>query len=76
MAVNCLNQRVEFTGGETRIITTMLEGDMMVVRLLVLVVSLTFLAQPVSAEFIGELYGGGAFTNNASVPEKQGHSTF
>lgn len=47
----------------------MLEGDMMVVRLLVLVVSLTFLAQPVSAEFVGELYGGGAFTNNASVTD-------
>ena len=41
----------------------------MFVRLFILVVSLMFLAQPVSAEFVGELYGGGAFTNKASVTD-------
>lgn len=41
----------------------------MVVRLLILVVSVTFLVQPVSAEFVGELYGGGTFTDRANVTD-------
>lgn len=41
----------------------------MFARLLVLVISLTLLAQPASAEFVGELYGGGAFTNSANVTD-------